>query len=132
MEDIIKASRQYALQVLIVANVLMLVAYGVQYFAELGTILLAPIAVSYAFYLLTACIFSFVWKKVATSNPEMLTSVYMATSGFRMLLALATLTAVYFIVGREQMMPYAVVFMIFYLVAVGHHSYFFARFNNKH
>lgn len=132
MEDINKASRQYALQVLIVASVLMLVAYGVQYFAGLGTMLLAPIAVSYAFYLLTACIFSVVWKKVATANPEMLTSVYMATSGFRMLLALATLTVVYFIVGREQMMPYAIVFMIFYLVAVGHHSYFFARYNNKH
>lgn len=132
MEEINKASRQYALQVVIVANVLMLVAYGVQYLAALGTMLLAPMTVSYAFYLITACIFSVVWKKVATSNPDMLTSVYMATSGFRMLLALATLTVVYFIVGREQMMPYAIVFMIFYLVAVGHHSYFFARYNNKH
>lgn len=132
MEEINKASKQYALQVLVVANVLMLIAYAVQYAAGLGTSLLAPITVSDAFYLATACVFSVIWKKVAMANPEMLTTVYMATSGFRMLLALATLTVVFFIVGRENMMPYAIVFMIFYLVAVGHHSYFFARYNNKH
>lgn len=131
MEDIYKATKQYAIQVLIVANMLLLLAYSVQYFAGLSPTLLAPMAISYGFYLITAGIFSLVWKRVAISNPDMLTTVYMATSGFRMLLALATLTIVYIIVGREQMMSYAVVFMIFYLVAVGHHSYFFARFNNK-
>lgn len=131
MEDIYKATKQYAIQVLIVANMLLLLAYSVQYFAGLSPTLLAPMAISYGFYLITAGIFSVVWKRVAISNPDMLTTVYMATSGFRMLLALATLTIVYIIVGREQMMSYAVVFMIFYLVAVGHHSYFFARFNNK-
>lgn len=121
----------YASQVVILANALMLIVYAVQYFAGLYPSLIAPIAVSYGFYLVTACVFVIVWQKVATNNPEMLTSVYMATSGFRMLLALATLTTVYIVVGREQMVPYAVVFMIFYFVAVGHHSYFFARFNNK-
>lgn len=129
MEEILKTSKRYALQVLIIANVLMLVAYGVAYFAALP--LLAPIAVSYGFYLFTACAFCVIWRKVALGNPEMLTSVYMATSGFRMLLALATLTVVYFVVGREQMLPYVVVFMIFYIVGVGHHSLFFARYNNK-
>lgn len=132
MEDIKKTTTQYAIQVLIISNLLMLITYGVQYAMEFTPSLLVPMAVSYGFYLVTAGIFSVIWKKVATSNPEMLTTVYMATSGFRMLLALATLTIVYIVVGREQMMPYAVVFMIFYLVAVGHHSYFFARFNNKH
>lgn len=121
----------YASQVVILANALMLIVYAVQYFAGPYPSLIAPIAVSYCFYLVTACVFVIVWQKVATNNPEMLTSVYMATSGFRMLLALATLTTVYIVVGREQMVPYAVVFMIFYFVAVGHHSYFFARFNNK-
>lgn len=121
----------YASQVVILANALMLIVYAVQYFAGLYPSFIAPIAVSYGFYLVTACVFVIVWQKVATNNPEMLTSVYMATSGFRMLLALATLTTVYIVVGREQMVPYAVVFMIFYFVAVGHHSYFFARFNNK-
>lgn len=131
MDRIKKASTRYALQVLIVANVVMLACYLVQYLAHQGTALMAPAAIGYTFHLATACLFTVIWRRVATSNPEMLTSVYMATSGFRMLLALATLTIVYFIVGREQMMPYALVFMAFYLVAVGHHSYFFARFNNK-
>lgn len=131
MEDIKKTSKQYAIQVVIVANALMLVTLGVQYFMGNYPTLLAPMAIGYGFYLATAFIFDAIWKKVAICNPEMLTTVYMATSGFRMLLALATLTVVYIVVGRQQMMPYAVVFMIFYLVAVGHHSTFFARFNNK-
>ena len=132
MEDINKTSKLYAVQVIIIANILMLLTYCVQYFTGLTPTLLAPMAIGYGFYLVTACLFDVIWKKVATSNPEMLTSVYMATSGFRMLLALATLTVVYFVVGRERMLPFALVFMTFYLVAVGHHSYFFARFNNKH
>lgn len=132
MEDINKTSKLYAVQVIIIANILMLLTYCVQYFTGLTPTLLAPMAIGYGFYLITACLFDVIWKKVANSNPEMLTSVYMATSGFRMLLALATLTVVYFVVGRERMLPFALVFMTFYLVAVGHHSYFFARFNNKH
>lgn len=131
MEDIKTTSRRYALQVLIIANVLMLIGIGVHYVAEMNTSLVAPLAVAYAFYLVTAGIFCYIWQKVATSNPEMLTTVYMATSGFRMLAAFATLTGVYVAVGRAGMLPYAVVFMLFYLVAVGHHSAFFARFNNK-
>lgn len=131
MEDINKTSKKYGIQVVLIANVLLLITYGIQYVAGLTPQLLAPMAVSYIFYLATAALFDLVWKKVASSSPEMLTTVYMATSGFRMLLALATLTTVYIIVGRERMMPYAVVFMLFYLVAIGHHSYFFARFNNK-
>lgn len=132
MEEIVKAAKQYALQVLIAANVLMITAIIVQHAAGLGTMLVGPIAVAYAFYLATAFAFAYVWKRVATGNPEMLTTVFMATSGFRMLLALATLTVIYIVVGRERMMPFAIVFMIFYLIAVGHHSYFFARHNNKH
>lgn len=131
MKDIKEATTQYVIQVFIIAYLLRLVTYVVQYAMGL-TPSFAPMAIGYGFYIVTAGIFCVIWKKVATSNPEMLTTVYMATSGFRMLLALATLTVVYIVVGREQMMPYAVVFMIFYLVAVGHHSYFFARFNNKH
>lgn len=131
MEEIKKTSRRYGLQVIIAANVLMLITVAVQYLFGADMSLIGPAAVAYAFYLATAGIFCYIWQKVATANPEILTTVYMATSGFRMLAALATLTGVYVAVGRERMLPYAVVFMIFYLVAVGHHSTFFARFNNK-
>lgn len=132
MKDIKKTSRQYCCQVLYIVNVLMLATYGIQYFTDSTPQLLVPLLVSYGFYIVTALFFILVWKKVAKSNPEMLTSVYMATSGFRMLLALATLTTVYLVVGRDKMLPYVIVFMVFYLVAIGHHSYFFARFNNQH
>lgn len=131
MQDIRLTSRRYAHQVIALANALMLIGIGVHYLADLGINLVAPLVIAYVFYLGSAFIFAIIWRKVASSNPDMLTTVYMATSGFRMLAALATLTCVYVAVGREQMVPYAIVFMLFYLVAVGHHSAFFARFNNK-
>lgn len=131
MKDIKKTTQQYALQVLTLASVMMIITNIVQYLGIFHTSLLGPTAVAYTFYLATAAAFCIVWQRVASRNPEMLTTVYMATSGFRMIIALFTLLGVYIATGRDKMLPYAIVFMIYYLVAVGHHSIFFARVTNK-
>ena len=73
-----------------------------------------------------------VWKKVASNNPEGLTTFYTAVSGFRMLIALFTLFICYLIVGREQMLRFCIVFMMFYFVFLVHHSVFFSHVSNSH
>lgn len=90
-----------------------------------------PLIVSALFSLLTSAAVGMLWQWVATAHEDMLTTFYTATSGFRMLLALLVLTVIYFIVGRQAMLPYVLVFMLFYFVTVGFHSFFFARLNNK-
>ena len=129
MEDIKKTANRYLVQALLLIQALMLIGYVVSDFAELQ--LVKPLCVSYLFVTVVACSTSLIWRHIAQHQPDMLTTFYMATSGFRMLLALFTMLGVYIVVGREQMLPYIAVFMVFYLATIGHHSYFFARFNNK-
>ena len=95
---------------------------------ELGT----PLLVSVVFSLVVEIADGLVWKKVASNNPEGLTTFYTAVSGFRMLIALFTLFICYLIVGREQMLRFCIVFMMFYFVFLVHHSVFFSHVSNSH
>lgn len=93
--------------------------------------LLAPIVVSAVFSVVIETADSAVWRKVANRNPEGLTSFYTAVSGFRMLLALATMLIYYIVVGSDGMLEFFLVFMSFYVVMLIHHATFFARISNR-
>ena len=71
-----------------------------------------------------------VWRRVAKKSPDSLTTFYTAVSGFRMLLALATMLVCYIIVGRDAIMPYILVLLVFYFAMLAHHSIFFSRLTN--
>ena len=72
-----------------------------------------------------------IWRLVATNHPDSLTTFFTALSGFRMLLALATMFVYYLIAGREAMLPFFLVFMVFYVLLLIHHSIFFAKVSNR-
>lgn len=93
--------------------------------------LLAPIVVSAVFSVVIETADSVVWRKVANRNPDGLTSFYTAVSGFRMLLALATMLIYYIVVGSDGMLEFFLVFMSFYVVMLIHHATFFARISNR-
>ncbi len=93
--------------------------------------LMAPTWVSTGFSLVFLIGFAILWRWIATSKKDVLTTLYSVMSGFRMILALFTLFICYLVVGRDAMAPYVIIFMIFYLVMVGFHSIFFARRTNK-
>ena len=91
-----------------------------------------PLLVSAVFSLVVNGADALIWQRVAKGSPESLTTFYTAVSGFRMLLALATLFGVYLAVGRDSMLEYCIVFMVFYFVLLVHHSVFFSRVSNSH
>ena len=93
--------------------------------------LMAPTWVSTGFSLVFLIGFALLWRWIASSKKESLTTLYSVMSGFRMILALFTLFICYLVVGRDAMASYVIIFMIFYLVMVGFHSIFFARRTNK-
>ncbi len=93
--------------------------------------LMAPTWVSTGFSVAFLISFALLWRWIASSKKESLTTLYSVMSGFRMILALFTLFICYLVVGRDAMAPYVIIFMIFYLVMVGFHSIFFARRTNK-
>lgn len=129
-KDVEKASKRYVAQLLGMAIVLCLIAETLMSFKIVGDIM-APLTVSCIFMLTVGSVIAFIWKKVAISSPDSLTTFFTAVSGFRMLLALMTLLGCYIAVGRDNMDAYVIVFLLFYLASLAHHSIFFARINNK-
>ena len=101
-------------------------------FEKLGLFsgLMYPVAVSAVFSIVVESADALVWRKVAKTSPDRLTTVYTAVSGFRMLLALATMFVCYIIVGRDAVAPYIVVMLVYYFVLLAHHSIFFSRLSN--
>lgn len=92
--------------------------------------LMYPVAVSAVFSIVVESADALVWRKVAKKSPDSLTTFYTAVSGFRMLLALATMLVCYIIVGRDAIMPYILVLLVFYFAMLAHHSIFFSRLSN--
>ena len=88
------------------------------------------LAVAAGFSLVVEVADALVWRKVAKTSPDSLTTFYTAVSGFRMLLALATMFVCYIIVGRDAVAPYIVVMLVYYFVLLAHHSIFFSRLSN--
>lgn len=101
-------------------------------FEKLGLFsgLMYPVAVSAVFSIVVESADALVWLKVAKKSPDSLTTFYTAVSGFRMLLALATMLVCYIIVGRDAIMPYILVLLVFYFAMLAHHSIFFSRLSN--
>ena len=88
------------------------------------------LAVAAGFSLVVEVADAKVWRRVAKKSPDSLTTFYTAVSGFRMLLALATMFVCYIIVGRDAIMPYILVLLVFYFAMLAHHSIFFSRLSN--
>ncbi len=93
--------------------------------------LMSPIWVSTVFSLIFLLGFAVLWRWVVRKHKDSVTTLYSVVSGFRMLMALFTLFIVFLVVGRAAMLPYVLVFMIFYLIMVAYHSIYFSRITNR-
>ena len=109
-----KLSRRYALQTVVAVTVLSLGVISMHMFAHVDG-LVSPLVVSVVFALVVELIDIYLWKRIADANEKMLPTYFSAVSGFRMLLALFTLLGCYIAVGRDAMLEYCLVFMVFYL-----------------
>ena len=93
--------------------------------------LLVEIIVSVVFSLVVCWTIGLVWRWVAKNHQESLPTFFTAVSGFRLLLALAVMFVYYLVCGRGAMLPFFLVFMVFYFASLIHHSIFFAKVSNR-
>lgn len=128
--DIARIGKRYLRQSVWLTAGLMLIGLLVMNVFRMDS-LLTPIVVSVVFSVIIETADAVVWRRVANRNPEGLTSFYTAVSGFRMLLALATMLIYYLAVGSDGMLEFFLVFMSFYVVMLVHHATFFARISNR-
>ena len=93
--------------------------------------LLVPAIISSAFTLVIATVIGLVWRRIATQAPDSLPTFFSAVSGFRLLLALLVMFIYYLVYGRDHMLIFFLVFMVFYFASLTHHSVFFAKVSNR-
>lgn len=130
-EEIKGICRRYILQSLCLLTVVTLIPVLLSLLTNVGN-LTVPTIVALSFAVVVESLDALVWGKVKQAGDDGLPTFYTAVSGFRMLLALATLVVCYFVVGRDAMMEYCLVFMGYYFTIMIHHSVFFARISNSH
>lgn len=128
-QDINKLSKSYIKQGLYLTVGLTLITLLVMRVCFLD--LLTPAIVSAAFSLIVSLSIGLIWRRVAQRSPESLPTFFTAVSGFRLLLALAVMFVYYLVDNNDSMLRFFIVFMVFYVVSLVHHSIFFARVSNR-
>lgn len=96
--------------------------------AQVGRLegLLTPLVVGVLFALVIETVEAQVWKRVAKRSVDGLPAFFMATSGFRFLLALAVMFVYFLFTGRASMLLFVLVFAVFYVAMLVHHALFFS------
>ena len=130
IEHVDRLSRTYAKQELWLTAGIFLLVLGVMSVSNIEG-LLVPAIVGAVFSLVVSTAEALIWRRVAKQSPDNLPTFYTAASGFRLLLALATMFVYYLVKGRDAMLVFFIVFMIFYLVLLAHTPVYFARLSNR-
>ena len=129
MDKIRKMSINYMRQGLYISAALFLLTLLVMQVWFLD--LLTPAIVSVSFTLLVCITIGVVWNYVAKNSPDSLPTFFTAVSGFRLLLALAVMFVYYLLDSNDTMLRFFMVFMVFYVASLAHHTVFFARVSNR-
>ena len=96
--------------------------------------LVLPLAVSAAYALVVEVADAIAWRKVAAGSPDSMPTFFMAVSGLRFMVALVVMF-VYFLLagktGKADMGTFILIFALFYVAVLLHHTLFFARGRKK-
>ena len=94
--------------------------------------MVVPIVVSAVFQLVASIAYGMVWRKVASSSPGSLPTLYLAASAIRMFAAIATVVIFLFLVdNRASITAFVITFLSFYFVMLIHDTWYFVRVEKK-
>ena len=127
--DINNESRRYIIQSIVLFCLLTLLGALAMTLWSLN--LLSAMIVSGCFILVIDLASGFIFRWVATRHADMLPSFFTGVSGFRFLGALAVMAVWYATSDRASLMTFFMVFLIYYMVSLIHHSIFFSRISNR-
>ena len=104
---------------------------GLLVMRQWGFDLVFALSASMVFVLVVDIAAILVWRWVMLKHQNMLPSFFTGVSGVRFLGALLLMLIAYLMVGSTGMKPFIVVFFIYYIASVVHHSIFFSRSSNR-
>ncbi len=125
-KDIEHIGWQYRKQGTIIVGALFLIALLAVNIGRFDAIV-TPLIICACYALLFEIVEGVVWTKIAKDSTESLPNFFMAVSGVRMLTALAVMFVYYLVAGRDAMLVFFLVFAVFYIAILGHHTIFFRR-----
>jgi hypothetical protein len=127
--DINNESRRYIIQSVVLFCLLTILGGLAMSLWSLD--LLRALVVSGCFILAIDLTSGLIFRWVATRHADMLSSFFTGVSGFRFLGALAVMAIWYTTSERSSMMLFIVVFLIYYMASLIHHSILFSRISNR-
>ena len=127
--DINNESRRYIIQSVVLFCLLTILGGLAMSLWSLD--LLRALVVSGCFILAIDLTSGLIFRWVATRHADMLSSFFTGVSGFRFLGALAVMAIWYTTSERSSIMLFIVVFLIYYMASLIHHSIFFSRISNR-
>ena len=127
--DINNESRRYIIQSVILLCLLTMLGGLAMSLWSLD--LLSALVVSGCFVLAVDLATGLLFRWVAARHADMLSSFFTGVSGFRILGALVVMAIWYATSERASMMLFIIVFLIYYMVSLIHHSIFFSRISNR-
>ena len=122
-------SRNYILQSIVLCCILIICGFVAMKIWSLD--LWTPIIVSLCFILVVDIASALVFRWVATKHSDMLPTFITGVSGFRFLAALVVMAVWYVLSDRTSMMQFIMVFLVYYMASLIHHSIFFSRVSNR-
>lgn len=119
----------YIVQTVIMVGLLNML--GLLALRQWGLDLVFALSASMMFVLIVDIATILIWRWVVLNHKDMLPSFFTGVSGFRFLGALLMLLIGYLTIGQSGMQHFIVVFFVYYLVSIIHHSIFFSRVSNR-
>ena len=129
MMSIQEQSRNYIVQSIVLCCILTIC--GVVAMKVWSLDLWTPIIVSVCFILVVDIASALVFRWVATKHSDMLPTFITGVSGFRFLAALVVMAVWYILSDRTSMMQFIMVFLVYYMASLIHHSIFFSRVSSR-
>ena len=129
MMSIQEESRNYIVQSIVLCCILTICGFVAMKVWSLD--LWTPIIVSLCFILVVDIASALVFRWVATKHSDMLPTFITGVSGFRFLAALVVMAVWYVLSDRTSMMQFIMVFMVYYMASLIHHSIFFSRVSSR-
>ena len=122
-------SRNYIVQSIVLCCILTICGFVAMKMWSLD--LWTPIIVSLCFILVVDIASALVFRWVATKHSDMLPTFITGVSGFRFLAALVVMAVGYVLSDRTSMMQFIMVFLVYYMASLIHHSIFFSRVSSR-
>ena len=122
-------SRNYIVQSIVLCCILTICGFVAMKMWSLD--LWTSIIVSLCFILVVDIASALVFRWVATKHSDMLPTFITGVSGFRFLAALVVMAVWYVLSDRTSMMQFIMVFLVYYMASLIHHSIFFSRVSSR-